>query len=420
MNEEDKKSNRQCRNWKQKRKRSEKKNKENKENREKWIAELKSDHKHLLDTSIAEKGQVWNSHLWLSRELDRDSGFRHVTNWQGLIPVFGESVAKAFRDGAIDYWRKHTPKLKSEVDDNSIYHSTTLGLSGIGMEYQLHGNRLLKSLSSDEAKLSTRYATKEFNGFSHWFHDLFAEFPSEVKQVLLGEIEWEIAIYKGDHPPHHVLNSVNYHAKWIRKHIADEILASISNNQPASEETVTSALTLILSSENISSEKFVAVAKSKVQNKNISNSEKALWFTGWISMSANDGVEELDTFISNLSDKETITEFMMSFITSLINRHSNVLEGLSNNYCVPSILSKLIKLTYKHIRIEDDIDRRSGEAYSPTLRDNAQDSRGILLSKLAEIPGKQTYLELKLLERSFTSSWMQQRCTVLSKTTCSQ
>ena len=35
-------------------------------------------------------------------------------NWQALIPDFGEAVAQAYRDAAVNHWRHYLPILRSE------------------------------------------------------------------------------------------------------------------------------------------------------------------------------------------------------------------------------------------------------------------------------------------------------------------
>ena len=54
-------------------------------------------------------------------------------------------------------------------------------------------------------------------------------------------------------------------------------------------------------------------------------------------------------------------------------------------------------MAHEYIRISEDIDRIGGGAYSPELRDHAQDARDSLFRLLADIPGKETYVALTQL-----------------------
>ena len=50
---------------------------------------------------------------------------------------------------------------------------------------------------------------------------------------------------------------------------------------------------------------------------------------------------------------------------------------------------------HQHIRLQDDIERASGEAYSPELRDDAQSARNRILKELSLVPGKETFIALQ-------------------------
>ncbi len=52
---------------------------------------------------------------------------------------------------------------------------------------------------------------------------------------------------------------------------------------------------------------------------------------------------------------------------------------------------------HRHMRVAEDINRRDGGVYSPTLRDDAQHARDHLFSLLADIPGEVTYREILAL-----------------------
>ena len=60
---------------------------------------------------------------------------------------------------------------------------------------------------------------------------------------------------------------------------------------------------------------------------------------------------------------------------------------------MPKYLKSLYLLMHVYIRRQEDIDRGTG-AYSPGLRDNAQDARNSLLNFLTQIPGKESFLAL--------------------------
>lgn len=139
------------------------------DNRSKWREWLQSNTNVLRDTSIAVGGSVWKATNYLLHDLQEKKGRSDkwsISNWEDLIPEFGQDVAEAYRDGCIDYWRKYRPKIRSEGIDNpnSTPVAVIVGLSGLDMEAH-HTPGWPRNLSEGEAKTACRYAINELNGF---------------------------------------------------------------------------------------------------------------------------------------------------------------------------------------------------------------------------------------------------------------
>ena len=65
---------------------------------------------------------------------------------------------------------------------------------------------------------------------------------------------------------------------------------------------------------------------------------------------------------------------------------------------------------HRYIRAKEDINRAGGGAYSPELRDDAQEARNRLFSLLSKIPGKASYTAIRQLVHEHPDpdyrSWM--------------
>lgn len=92
------------------------------------------------------------------------------------------------------------------------------------------------------------------------------------------------------------------------------------------------------------------------------------------------------------------TEFAQHFVVSLMGTRFGG-NAMSSGYRSAAHLKTLYVLMHRFIRAADDIERAGTGAYSPTLRDNAQDARNKLFNLLAEMPGEETYLALKQLAK---------------------
>jgi hypothetical protein len=372
----------------------------------------------LRDTSIAPEGKIWNATSYLFNELRSKSEKRSrwsKSNWEDLIPEFGQDVAEAYRDGCIDYWRKYRPEIRSEgiEDPNKMPYAIIVGLSGLDMEAGQNPD-WTTNLSEDEARLACRYSFHEMNGFPDWIRALHAAFPNIVENSILTEIKWEFSEYNGEKSSHYVLDDVFWQLEWLQPRISSQILSLVKAYEPEHDDTVQKALGIILSDPNLDRKAFIEVAKEKVNQKS-SFYRQVLWLAAWMRVDAATALQALTSILRKADKNRQSTELSTKFIVALLGerRERAVIEH--QDFVRPEIILSLIKLMYKYIRIEDDIDRTSGGVYSPTLRDDAQSARGRLSQLLRDIPGKATYLAMLDLAKSHPYKPTRQRYSVFAK-----
>lgn len=88
------------------------------------------------------------------------------------------------------------------------------------------------------------------------------------------------------------------------------------------------------------------------------------------------------------------TEFTMTFVTRLLGERGSGTTGVRQAYVTPKHLKELFLLMHTYIRMDEDIHRAGSCAYTPGLRDNAQDARDTLFNQLTRIPGKEAFVAL--------------------------
>ena len=120
-------------------------------------------------------GKVSKDHYYLHEQMrsgDSQHNWWTDGNWRSLIATFGADVARAFRDGAVGYWRQNTPQLRSEGAIANITPFTTIfGLTGLSIEAR-ETDGWPSALNATEAQIATRYALQELNGFPSWLPQL--------------------------------------------------------------------------------------------------------------------------------------------------------------------------------------------------------------------------------------------------------
>jgi hypothetical protein len=113
-----------------------------------------------------------------------------------------------------------------------------------------------------------------------------------------------------------------------------------------------------------------------------------------MGVDAAGALNTLEGFLAKSTDAQHATDLSMLFIVSLLGERRGRTPTAYQDYMRTEILVLLNRLMHTHIRSAEDIDRSGEGAYSPGLRDNAQDARNRLFQLLRDIPGKATYLAM--------------------------
>jgi hypothetical protein len=315
--------------------------------------------------------------------------------WRELIPIFGEPVAEAYRDGAMAYWRKYKPVLRSEGGRtaNQTPGSVIFGLSGLGIEFGANADHV-RRLDGTEAELASRYALDELNGFPNWFQTLFEVHRDTVRKTVLGEIEWELKTGEPDKDTNYVLSDISWSGQWAWDDLAPDLFALLEAQEPKNGAHLHQLLKIIQGSQ-ISDAQIAQLAKRRIAS--VAGERLADWYAVWVGVSPDLAIPSLERHFASISDDKDRTEFAMRFITKLWGSRDSESFGARSAFVTPKHLLSLYFAMHEYIRASDDIDRADGGVYSPELRDHAQNARNRILQELIKIPGKDAFLALQAI-----------------------
>lgn len=370
-------------------------------NRSKWIEVLCENPSILTNSVHFLEGDLTKNHVWLMNELSRgrvSSKREEYANWKYFIPDFGKSVALAYREAAIKFWKIYKPCLHSEesLAKNSTPYAVIFGLAGLDIIAK-EVNEFPNHLDAKEREQALRYINWELNGFPLWLEKFHKAFPNEVVKAIMKEVKWELQQSDSNKQNYnHILHDLFYHAPWINTFIAPEIYHWLSNNpKTLHEDTRKYALQILLNSD-IKQDQFSLLAQSKI-NDSQSVKDKAWWFALYVDSSPEEGITELQEWLE-LLNKEDATYAAQVFICHLVGTRNSI-NGKAgrDEYKQIKYLRRLYSLMQKHIIYEEDIHRAGMGVYSPELRDHAQDARDLLFKYLQEIPCSESYYALKEL-----------------------
>lgn len=362
--------------------------------REKWRTFLAT-HLDKVRGDGLKPGQINNAQTYLHdrvREKNKQRGRWTNANWKCLIPSFGENVASAYRDGAVRFWRRHRPKLRSEgAPSNSTSFATVFGLGGLDIE----ANETLHwatELSAGDADLACRYAAHELNGFPVWFPNLFEQHTPTVSSFLLSEIRHELSSEAANIESSYILNDVAWSGQWAWNQLAPYLYELLELNEPSNNSHLNNLLKIVQGSSMPDGDIAKLASRKCKDEKDMERA--ATWYSVWAGVDPEPALSALANRIEKLATVKKQTAFAMHFITDLMGEFRGVVSNVRRAFHEPKYLKQLYLLMHRFIPASKDIDRAGKGSYSPELRDYAQRARNGIGEMLRHTPGKDAYIAL--------------------------
>lgn len=327
------------------------------------------------------------------RGLEENKGSRWTNgNWRALEREFGTKTPQAFRDGMVRFWRRYRPELASEgAALNSTPLGDLFGLAGLTIE-AAEDPSVFRRLTPAEAAVAFRYGMKELNGFPPWFSALSAAHPDVVKSMALAEVVYELHGDKVDALSQYIIYDLSRVGDWLWDSIAPDIVKLLRTSPPKGLQRLEHMVDIVLASK-LPDATVAALAAEKLAGAG-DPKQLALWAAAWTGVDPDPAIDAVEAHLAGLGDAKRRTVFTMSYVTYLLGERHTA-SRVRKAFHTPAVLRRLYILVHEQVRYRDDIDRANKGAYSPGLRDNAQDARERLVTILTEIPGRDAYLALK-------------------------
>jgi hypothetical protein len=363
---------------------------------QKWIdamADLRSNPLQLRQLNpVSEKGvdcRLYN--LWQLLEWSVPQKARYaIEDVSPLEPIIGPVAALAVRDGLVGLWRQWKPRLKSEREPasrNTINSVDCMGIAGITLEVKGSAH-WAESLTRDEARRATEYATLELTGFPFWIRDLGVTHPAEVRAVLMREIISEIKILDpGTHPA--TLSTIDRTDASISRVIASDLFRELMDRHDLPASILAPVLRIIGRGLSASARvELTEVCLCRFRD----TADPALASLYLRSVFEDSADRATDAFVEKL---DHLSEQDQSILAT--HAMPAIFGGRFGRDDIPSIdipshvLERLVIVAFRTIRVEEDNNRPSGEVYSPNTRDDAEGARSNVFGLLIRTPGQATF-----------------------------
>jgi hypothetical protein len=334
---------------------------------------------------------AWN--LWRAMSQAGDESRSSGWNRRFIEANFGKETADRLRFTLMDQWRKDRPTLSSErveEEKNTYLMRWQLGLAAIYAEAE--EPEWASKLSEDEAKLAARYAPIELNGLPLWMEALAIAHPASIDVTLGNELTIELSAAPGPNSYSILLQSVGSAPDAVVACFLPRLKnwLDAGGDRAGEDEDQSGAAARLQQVVEVLMKRGDDQLKCdlhKLAKDRLAEGGSAQAAYIWVSLLTRldpvGGVEELKKRIGDV--EPALRSEAVSWIGNLFGDRSGGI-GLAELQRNPMVLLDLLKLTYSHVRPDDDV--KHVGVYSPDERDNAQSARNSILSALLSAPGE--------------------------------
>ena len=335
-----------------------------------------------------------NLRCWLDAQAQGGSRF-NTWNEEALARAFGTDVTERARRAFAGLWRRVRPELwsaRATGEKNTTLVAWVEGLIGVAAEASRPG--WAAALTTEEARLAVVYAAIEMNSFPPFVMDLVEAHPRIVEEILGDELEAELAA-GGDQDHLALLQTVGHADSQLRELFIARLLRWLRSWPTTGEgrqgprwRRHSEYLVRILGSAT-DQESQRAVVQECGRRFAAEEGEEggAVWLRGVFRLDGARGTELLIESLRDGSDRRSRARGIEVFAT-VFGRGGVVLD-LDSPAEHAHALGELVRHAFRFVRPADDVVHEG--AYSPGVRDEAEDARRSLLSQLVDTPGPEAH-----------------------------
>jgi hypothetical protein len=341
-------------------------------------------------------GHLFSLYELLRRNEERRNHYA-IDDLRSVEPILGAELTAAFRDALVDFWRQWTPTLPSSRppdQQNVVSNIDPMAICSVSVDAK-QTSGWPAGLSAAEATKAAELGILEIGGFPVWFDKLAIAFPAEVRAILLTEIRAGIdTVWNGPH--HGTLDDVEYASQTVARCVAEALLDLLITRTDIPPKALDSILTIISRGLNARQDEFADLALARLaeaQDLHLA----ALYFIAAFKFKPNVALAAFLTKLDALApDGQTV--LVQHALPGLFGDRMSGRESAVSEFPF-EVLTRLVDIALRTIRIEEDTPRDDGQVFSPNDRDAAQNARNALFNRLYETPGRATFEYLHRLAR---------------------
>ncbi|ELY3760174.1 ATP-binding protein [Cronobacter universalis] len=346
--------------------------------------------------SAFSKEQSWNTAWNLWRAMSHEGADSRSSGWNRrfIEEQFNQETADKLRRVLMKIWRDDHPTLPSERPEgerNTFLVRWQLGLAAIYAEAEAPD--WAAKLSNAEAELAARYAPIELNGLPQWIAGLVDTHPNAVDRTLGNELSWELNQPSDERGHSSLLQGIDYAPEGVASLFLPRLeswlddggdLINGADNTIGMTERIRQVTRVILKHGDAAEIKRLQVQALQRLEQQLPFSLRLVWLSTLMRIDPQIGVEKLADQIEKVEPSERSEA--VTWLASLFGDRQDGI-GLGDERFTPQLLLRLLRLVYRHVRIQDDAHHE--ESYSPDTRDNAEQARNSIVTALLNAKGEE-------------------------------
>lgn len=363
-------------------------------NRASWIQFWReiADHPDKVFSPERSWNTAWD--LWRVMDHDRESSQTPGWNRRFIEEQFGKQTADRLRLTLMNIWRKDNPTLPSERPANE--HNTflvrwRLGLAAIYAEAE--DPQWAINLTEEEAELAARYAPIELNGLPLWIEHLVVSYPTVLDRALGVELSWELAQDVGEQVYSTLLQDISHASESVTRIFLPRICKWLDSQEYVEDDVTTlgkiasrlgQVLDVLMKHGDEEMLAHMCTLAQKHLNADPPSELVFVWLPVLIKLNPELGISALEEQLKSVEPAKR-SEAVKWFGVLFGDRRESI--SLSDAAFTPSLLLRLLRLAYFHVRHGDDTEHEG--AYTPDTRDHAERAREYILNTLLGLKGEE-------------------------------
>ena len=342
--------------------------------------------------------QSWNTawNLWRAMSHDGEDSRSSGWNRRFIEEQFNQETADKLRRVLMKIWRDDHPTFPSERPEgerNTFLVRWQLGLAAIYAEAEAPD--WAAKLGDAEAELAARYALIELNGLPQWIEGLVDTHPNAVDRTLGNELSWELNRPSGERGHSSLLQGIDYAPERVASLFLPRLESWLddggdwingADNTTGMTERVRQVTRVILKHGDAAEIKRLQERALQRLEQQLPFSLRLVWLSTLMRIDPQTSVEKLADQIEIVEPSERSDA--VTWLASLFGDRQDGI-GLGDERFTPQLLLRLLRLAYRHVRIQDDAHHEG--SYSPDTRDNAEQARNSIVTALLNAKGEEGF-----------------------------